>query len=192
MACNNKITADLLFDCTNLPVKGLAGGKAVLVNLDDIDRTATTESGATVSNLQLVSGSAGFSVEWYRELASTGTALTRSAEDVDGFSHSFLARLFASDALSAERANELKNGRFALVVETEYGGTDNLSKYKVYGLKSGLELSEMAGTSGENSSSLLFTLATREGSFEQYPFQILDEGVYATTKASYDSMFAEV
>jgi len=192
MACSNEVTANIIFDCDDLPIKGLEGGNAVLINYVDIDKSASTVSGSKVTSLQLNSGSVGFEVQWYRELASTATALSRNAEDYDGFTHSFLARLVTSTSANAERANELKNGRFAVVVKTTYGGTNNVDKFKVYGWDAGLELSELAGNSGENNSSLLFTLATREGTYEKYPYNIFLDTDYATSLADFDALFTAV
>ena len=190
MACNKKLTANILFDCADAPLKGLDGGTAVLINYDDIDFAGSTVTGATISDLATVSGSAGFSIDWYKELASTATSFTANAEDVDGYSHQFLARLSNSSALNAERANELKNGRFIVVVETSYKGASDAEAFKVYGWDAGMELSEMTGNSNENGGGLLFTLSTREATVERYPYNIFLETTYATSKATFDTLFA--
>lgn len=187
MACNKKITANLLFDCADAPQKGLEGGKAVILNYDDVDFTALTQTGATVTNL--ATSAPGFEVQWYKELASVASAFSPNAEDVDGFSHQFLARIATSSAEGAERAEELKNGRYVVVVETKYKGVNQEDAFKIYGLDAGLELAELSGNSNENSGSLLFTLGTLEGTVERYPYNILLEVDYATTKASFDSLF---
>ena len=190
MACNKKITADILFDCADAPLKGLAGGKAVILNYDDIDFVASVQSGATITDLTALA--VGFDVQWYKELASTAVTFAPNAEEVDGFSHSFACRLANSNALNSERANELKNGRFVVVVETSYKGAANAEAFKVYGWDSGLELQEMTGNSNENGGSLLFTLGTREGTVEKYPYNILLETNYATTKTAFDAKFNPV
>jgi hypothetical protein len=138
----------------------------------------------------LKAGTSGFNLEWYKELASTASAFTANAEDVDGFSHSFLGRLAQTTAENAARAEELKIGRFVVVVETSYKGEDQEDAFKVYGLDSGLELSEASQSSNENSGSLLFTLATREGTVERYPYMIVLDTDYDTTKADFDNKFA--
>lgn len=190
MACNKKITENILFDCADAPIKGLAGGKAVIINWNDIDKAGSTVSGAKITDL--VTTSTGFSIEWYKELASVASSYASNTEDVDGFSHSFLARLSTTSAENAERANELKNGRFIVIVETEYKGIDSEEAFKVYGWDSGLELSEMAQGSNENSGSMLFTLATREATVERYPYNVFLETDYATSKATFDALFASV
>lgn len=192
MSCLKKITADIAFDCNDKAKKGLKGSKAVIVNYDDIDLGATTVAGATVSNLALKSGAAGFSIGWYKDLGSTAVEYTPNDEVVDGFAHSFLCRLGTSSAANAEIASELKGGRFVIIVETNYQGVGQGDAFKVYGFENGLELSEMTGSSEENTGSLLFTLSTKEDFYEEYPFQILSETDYSVTKASFDSLFATI
>lgn len=188
MACNKKITENLLWDCADAPKRGLFGGKAVIINYDDLDQSGITSSGATITSLALLTGTTGFSIEWYKELASTSTSFLPNSEDIDGYGHSFLARLSTSTAANAERANELKQGKFVVVVETMYGsGTDEA--FKCYGFDNGMILSEMAGSSLENSGSLLFTLSSPESTVETYPFNIVLETDYTTTKTAFDALF---
>jgi hypothetical protein len=192
MACNKKVTEDLLFDCADAPKKGIDGGKGVLINWEDIDRTASTVSGAKITDLVLKAGASGISVQWYKDLASANSAFVPSTEDVDGFTHNFLTRLANSSAASAERANELKGGRFVMAYETRYKGAGNVEAFKVAGWESGLKLSEMTNNTLENSGATLFTLATEEGDVEQYPYNVFLETDYATSKVTYDALFATV
>ncbi|MDP2686451.1 MAG: hypothetical protein Q8O62_04465 [Aequorivita sp.] len=193
MACNSKITQNILFDaCNDAPKKGLSGSKGVIINYDDIDFTSTTSSGSTVTTLTLKNGTSGFSVAWYKQLGSYAGEFAKNDEAIDGFTNSFLTRLGTSSAENAERANELKSGKFIMVVETEYKGASNLDAYKVIGFQAGLELSEMTTSSNENSGSILFTLASPTDTFEQYPFMVLNEGSFSATTASYAALFAEV
>ena len=154
------------------------------------DRAGSTVTGATISDLVLKAGLSGIAIEWYKDLASANSSFAPSTEDVDGFLHNFLTRLVTSTVENAERANELKNGRFVMVYETKYKGVDSLDAFKVAGWESGLKLSEMTFNTLENSGSTLFTLATEEGDVEQYPYQVFLEVDYATSKATFDSLFA--
>ena len=192
MACSKKVTDDLLFDCADTPKKGIDGGKAVLINWDDIDRAASTINGATVTDLVLKAGATGYSVQWYKDLASANSAFVPNSEDIDGFTHNFLTRLGASSAANAERANELKGGHFVLAYETRYKGVANAEAFKVAGWENGLKLSEMTNNTLENSGATLFTLATEEGSVERYPYNIFLETDYTTSKATFDALFASV
>lgn len=192
MTCAKKVTADILFDCADAPKKGLDGGKAVLINWDDRDLAGSTESGATISDLVLKSGTSGFAFEWYKQLASGNSAFAPNAEDVDGFLQNFLGRMATTSAEHAERANEIKNGRFIVVYESKYKGALKADAFKVRGWENGLTLREMAENTLENSGSLLFTLGTEEGDVEQYPYRIFLETDYATSKATFDTLFAQV
>jgi len=190
MSCNKKITNDILFDCTATGVSGIDNGTAVLINVTDIDLAATTVSGATISDLVLNAGSTGYKLEWYKQLASATSTFAPDAEAVDGFQHAFIGRMTAPTAESAERANELKNGRFIVVIETSFKGAGNADAFKVYGYETGLELSELTNSTAENAANLLFTLSTREGSYEQYPYAVFSETDYATSKAAFETLFA--
>ncbi|OCK42526.1 hypothetical protein BA195_10140 [Tenacibaculum soleae] len=191
MACNNnKLKEGILFDCADTPIKGLSGQRGVIINYSDIDKAGSTVNGATITDL--VTTASGISIEWYKELASVASSYASNSEDVDGFSHSFLSRLSTTSAENAERANELKNGRFIVIVETEYKGANGTDGFKAYGWDAGLELSEMSQGSNENSGSMLFTLSTREGTVEQYPYNVFLESDYSTSKATFDALFANV
>lgn len=192
MACINKLSGDVPFNCDDKPKRGLAGGRAVIINYDDIDFGSTTVTGATISNLALKSGATGYKLEWYKELASAGAEYTPNAEDIDGFSQSFLARLATTSATSAERAKELKAGRFVVVYESKYQGVDQAEAFKVLGFEAGLELSEMTTNTNENSSSILFTLSTKEGSYEDFPYNIFLATDYATSLTEVEALFTAV
>lgn len=178
MAYDDSITANIAFDYNDRPLKGLDGGRAILINYAEIDFASTPRiAAATLPALTLTAGgSVAFEIQWYKELASSNSTFTPNAEQVDGFAHAFVGRMSNSSAANAELAKELKDGRFAIIVETKYKGaddSDSLDAYKVYGFDSGLRLTEMTYNSNENEGGILFTLATPEGMSEQFPFHTL-------------------
>lgn len=192
MECINKLTANIDYDCT--PANRAKGGlesSAVIINVGDIDRTALTQTGATVSNLSLNAGSTGFQISWIKQLGNSATEFTVN-DGLDTFKHSFACRVFGQAASDAERIKELSQGEFVVVVETKFKGTGNVDSYKVYGLESGLKMSEGSATSLENDGSFIFTLSSVENFGETYPFQTYLEGTYAASKAKFDSLFSEV
>lgn len=190
MACNKKITQSILFDCENLGVAGIDNATAVLVNFADVDKASSTVSAGTISDLVLFSGTTGYSLEWYKDLANATATYAPDAEAVDGFQHSFLGRITTSTAEASKRANELKNGRFVLIVEGSFKGTNNADAFKVFGYETGLYLSELNFSINENSGNILFTVATKEGSYEQYPYHTFLETNYATSSATFAALFA--
>lgn len=190
--CAPKLTADVLYDCADKPKKGLDGGKAIIINWDDVDRSGSTVTAAIISDLVTKSGTSGFAAEWFKDLASANSAFAPNTEDVDGFLHNFLCRIPVSSAENAERARELSQGRFIVVVETKYKGALDAEAFKVFGWESGVKLSEMTYNTLENSASMLYTVATEEGDTESYPYNVFLETDYATSKATFDSAFATV
>lgn len=192
MSCINKLTANISYDCSpQLKAKAGLETKAVFINKSDIDLTALTESGATVSNISLVSGATGFSVEWVKQLSNTASEFASNDSGADSFTHSFAGRVFGQSAADFERIRELKDGEFVIIVETKYKGALNADAYKVFGLESGLKMSEGTFTSLENDGAFLFTLSSAEGFGESYPAKVWKETSYATTKAKFDALLAE-
>lgn len=191
MSCINKLTGNIAYDCSiaNRAKSGLET-KAVLINVADLDKTAITESGATVTNLSLVSGSTGYSISWIKQLGSTASEVSLNDSGVDTFSHSFACRVFGQSAEDAERVKELLESEFVVVVESKFKGTDNADAYKIFGLENGLKMAEGSFTSLENDGSFIFTLKSQEGFGESYPYKIYLETDYATTKAKFDALFA--
>ena len=188
MAYDDKITANIAFSYNDRPLKGLDGGSAILVNYDEIDFATTPRTDlAEISAFTLkAGGSAGFEIQWYKELASTGVVYTPNAEAVDGFTQSFIGRMSNASSANATIAKELKDGRYLVIVETKYKGADDeagQSAYKIYGFDSGLKLSEMTYNSQEEEGGVLFTLSTPEGMSERFPYITLYDTDYATTAA---------
>ena len=189
--CNSKLSKDILLDCADLPKQGVQNsGVAVLINFEDIDRTSTTSSGATITDLVLESGTTGFKLDYYKQLAQGAGAYTPNAETIDGFSHSGILILPTQAAESAERSAELKDGLYVVVLKTKYEGVDQKDAYKVFGFENGMALTELTTNTNENSGSILFTLTTEENAYETYPFNTFYETSFSASKASFDSAFA--
>ena len=192
MACNLKLTSDILYNCADAPKKGIDGGKAVLINWDDIDFAGSTVTDSIISDLILKTGTTGYSLSWYKDLASANSAFAPNTEDIDGFLHNFLARMPTTSADHANRANELKAGRFIIVYESKYKGALSVEAFKVRGWNAGLKLTEMTENTLEKSGSILFTLGTEDGDTEEYPYNIFLETDYATSAATFATLFAPV
>lgn len=193
MDCINEITDNILYSCLTDKMRGgIEWEGAVLMNLNDIDKGASTTAGAIISDLVLGAAKTGFKIEWYKDLASSNSAFAPSTEGEEGFLQNFLCRLPTTSAEMAERAAELKGGRFAICYISKYKGVDNLDAFKVRGFELGLELLEMTENTAENDGAILFTLGTKEGNTEKYPYMIFREIDYATSKATFDSLFASV
>lgn len=189
MNCVEELTKDILFDCLDNLVKGIDKGKAVLINRNDIDFSRSKKEGATISDIYLKAGKRGYVVESGKNLASANAAFLPSTDDLEGFSHSFLGRIMTTVFESAERANELKQGRFIVVYQSRYKGIDNKEAFKVLGWEAGLMLKELKQNTAENRSSLLFTLSTEEGESESVPYlSFFDTNYYISNRLFEDKL----
>lgn len=188
MSCIPKLGGNISYDCS-VPYKGGLEKRAVLINRDDIDFTSVTTSGATLSNISLKAGKTGYSIEWLKDLGTTASEVSIN-DSLDNFKHSFFGRIFGSEASDVERASELLRGEFVCIVETKFKGASSGAAFKVYGLESGLKLSEGKYASNENDGSFLFTLASPETDGEPYLHNIWLETSYATTKTKFDNLLS--
>lgn len=192
MECISKLTANISYDCS--PAERAKAGletKAVIINRSDLDLTAVTTSGGSVTNISLISGATGFSIDWIKQLGSSTSSYKANDSGVDTYSHGFACRVFGQGSDDAERIKELGSGEFVVVVETRWKGTSNASAFKIFGLENGLRKSEGAFSSLENDGAYTFTLSSVEGYEESYPYQVWKEGNYAAMKAKFDNLMVD-
>ncbi|MGQ2984857.1 hypothetical protein [Flavobacterium sp.] len=189
MSCDIRLLNNIGFDCSK-PAKAGLETKALLINRADIDKTALTLSGAAVTNISLTSGATAYSIGWVKQLGSTASSFVANENGLNKFSHTFNCRIFGQGVEDAHRVAELANGEYVLVVQTKWGaGTDEA--FKIYGLTSGLFMTEGAQNSGESDASFTFVLASQEGFEEQYHQYIWKEGTYAAMKAKFDARLVD-
>lgn len=192
MECISKLTADIDYDCS--PAGRAKAGletKAIIINRRDIDLTALTTSGASVTNISLISGATGFSISWIKQLGSSTTTFAANDSGVDSFNQGFACRVFGQGTSDAERIKELASGEFVIVTETKWKGQANIEAFKVYGLENGLRKSEGSASSLESDGSYSFILSSTENFGETYPFQVWSEGSYATMKTKFDNKMVD-
>lgn len=192
MDCISKLTANISYDCA--PAERAKAGletKAVIINRADLDLTALTTSGASVTNISLASGATGYSIGWIKQLGSGSSAFAANDSGLDTYTHGFACRVFGQGADDAERIYELGTGEFVAVVETKWKGTSNAEAFKVFGLENGLKMSEGSYSTLENDGSFVFTLSSVEGFGETYPYQVWKEGAYSVLKAKFDNLMVD-
>lgn len=192
MECISKLTASITYDCS--PAERAKAGletKAVIINRADLDLTALTTSGASVTNISLASGSTGYSIGWIKQLGSSTSSFTANDSGVDTYAHGFACRVFGQGSDDAERIKELGTGEFVVLVESKWKGTQNAEAFKVFGLENGLRMSEGSYSTLENDGSFVFTLSSVEGYGETYPYQVWKEGNYAAMKAKFDNLMVD-
>jgi len=192
--CTGLITANFVLDCDFLPIAGLTTN-ALLINFDDIDRTATTISGVNrvlMTNLQLKAGKTAYLFTGVKQTNSKNYALVPKDANVDKWTHGFNGTVFnPSVENKLQVANLGLGGKYVLVVEQLWKGEDNEDAFEVLGYNTGLKLNEATNNSNENDNTIVLVLGSEEG-FEEptLPYTLLETD-YATTKLAFDNQFAQ-
>jgi hypothetical protein len=190
--CPKKLSEDLLYDCTQQAVKGIANSNGILINHEDVDWSATTVNGATITDLVLKAGKTGYKVEWYDELADGLTEFVPKTDDESGYKHTMTGRMQLPTAAAAERMQEMDQGRFIFVYEGKFKGLLSAEAFNVLGLNIGMKKLTSTQSANANSASILFSLATPDDDVEKYQYNKFLETDYATSKAAYDALFVAV
>jgi hypothetical protein len=192
--CTGKIVANFVLDCDNLPSAGLTTN-AVIINYDDIDRSASTFDATNrviCTNLQLKAGKTGYLFTGVKQSNGKNWELVPKENLPDKFLHRFSGTIFnpsASNKLQAE--NLALGGKYVVVVEQLWKGQDNEDAFEMLGFQSGLLLTEMTNSSAENDNTIVLALASQEN-FEEagVPKNVLETD-YATTKTAFDNLFIQ-
>lgn len=194
MACNDKLSADILKDCNNAPVAGLEVD-ILLVNREDVDQAALTYDGVNdliCTNFQLVSGSVGYLLEGIKQ--SNGASSELVVKDfTNGYRHLMSGVMLAPSAANMRALEQIMDGgSYVAIIERKWKGIANADAFLILGLDSGLVASSSTWNSKENSGIELFELASEEEYEEPRKPRVLLETDYATTKTAFDAKFVQV
>ena len=190
MACITKIDKDLLFDCDNLPSAGIEK-RVVLINREDIDRTASTVSGGVV-DINLLPGSTGYIIEGIKQINSYNYEVSVNTDSLNRVTHTFIGRVYDLTPENKAQINAfIDGGNVVAVVENLAKGANQESAFEVLGWQNGLEISEGVKNSLENDGAFVLTLASNEQTLEsRVPLTFLDTD-YPTSKTKFDNKFEE-
>lgn len=176
MACTTLVTADIVADCTKVPVKGLKP-KAWIFNFGEV--TLTNPATNSISNLVKVTGKTSFTVEGFKDFMNAGYDAVVAENFPTVFKHKFMLDSFA--ATGAERANIDKADNIIVVVETN--NTPNEGCFQLYGFKNGLWKDSQAQMANDANAVTKVSFASRPGMEEEYSAYTLWLTDYATTLA---------
>jgi len=192
MECIPKLINNIAFGC-DPSVRAKAGleTRAIIINKSDIDLAALTTSGASITNISLVSGATAYSIDWIKQLGSATSAFAANDSGLDTFTHGFACRVFGQGAKDAETISQLSRGEFLVIAEGKWKGENNTEAFRVFGLENGLRMTEGAYSTLENDGSFVFTLSSMEGFGETYPYQVWKEGAYSVLKAKFDNLMVD-
>lgn len=190
--CTGNITADILFDCANAPVGGIEQD-VLIINSNDIDRTATTFDATNpvlITNLALKDGKTAYKLTGVKQSNGKACELVKKENAPDKFKHTFNGVIFNPSAANKKQASALSKGaKYVVVVEQKWKGVNSLDAFEVLGINSGLELMTMTNDSRANDNMIMFTLASADGFEETEPIATLLETSYAVTKTAFDNKF---
>ena len=140
--CDTKIAQDIVLDCDNISQKGVEA-EGVIVNYADINKAACTRTGNILSALALVSGARGYKIvvpegsPFNGALieAAVGTYRTKWNKTV-----AFVV-LNSGPDVSHDVIDKLANGKFVVILQNKFAGSDGKNTFEVYGFEQGLKLS---------------------------------------------------
>lgn len=193
--CEDKLSADIVKDCDNKPIGGLEVS-AVLINFDDIDKTASTKSGTNdliITNLATKSATSGFLLEGIKQTNGASFELVKKEDTYDAFKHLFSGVVLTPSAAAKKSVAEIASGgRYVIVVEKKFKGASQADAFEVLGWDSGLVISTLIWNSKESDGVIKFELSSEDGYEEPEMTRNVLETDYATTKTAFDAKFATV
>ena len=178
--CEGKLTGNVERDCTYRPAQGVL--EAYLINLDDIDKSASTVTSTGVSALALKVGASIYAID----SVDTGLGLAAvGARDAYGMAYTHTQRLRVIDGTSATWAqlSEIKDGNFVSVIKTKGASSDGLSQYKVGGYNFGMKMTTDSVDYDAESGTRGIELTSQEGSLEAGSALIFLDTDVTTTEA---------
>jgi hypothetical protein len=112
-----------------------------LINIDDIDKSATTVTNFAISALSYNPGAAAFLCTLMLNDDPETSARFQRGQYRDGWDHNFTAKLFVNDTTNRLRLDELLRSRLAVVYKCYYA--DGTSYWEIAGYELGLEVKDV-------------------------------------------------
>jgi hypothetical protein len=142
-----ELTKDLIAaSCGQTAVAGLEDD-VILINYNDIDKTASTVTNNVISSLLLKGSKKGFKFSTFgRSLDESGITFTKGTYR-NTWAHDLYLRIFTKDEDAKKYVNEFGDGaKVVAIVRNNEIGKDGDVAYEVYGWDNGLELKESTST----------------------------------------------
>lgn len=191
--CELKLSADIQKDCDNKPIGGIETN-VVLINIDDIDRSASTfdvSNDLLITNLATASGTSGYTIEGVKQAMGASFEMVKKEETFDGYRHVFSGVILNPSVANKKSLSSIGDGgRYVAVIEKKWKGVDQADAFEVLGWDSGLVISEMNWNTKEADGIIRFVLSSEEGYEEPQMTRNVLETTYATTKTAFDNAFA--
>ena len=190
-----KIAKDITRNCDDKPVAGIEQ-RLILINCDDLPSSGITFSSdypnSLITALALNSNTTGYEVQGIKQIMNFTNSLEKNDDGEDGVTHTIAGiRFYDPSEEAREEINKFIGGaRVFAVLETKWKGVDNKYAFKFFGLKFGLELSELTEASKENDGTVVMSLKTPNGFKEPYLPHIYRDTDYETSLTTFNNKFA--
>lgn len=194
MSCNSKITGGFALNCGYLPIGGLESD-IVLINIDDVDKSATTFSSSNellVTNFQLKSGFSGYPFQGVKQSNGKNYQLVLGDNLPNRFMHGITCKILTPSVENKLQLQKLAlGGKYVAVVKQNWKGHDREDAFEILGYNVGLILKEATNNSNEESNTIVLVLGSEDGIEEtKVPFNLLKTD-YATTDALFSNNFIQ-
>lgn len=148
--CDFKIAKSIDFDCENMPAKGIEK-IGYIVNYDDVLKASCNRSGNLITALALANGAKGYKIIVPEGTPFNGTLIEAVVGTYRTKWNKTVAFVILNSGpdVSHDIIDKLANGKFVIVLENVFAGSDSKNKFEVYGFEQGLKLT--AGTRDLNS-----------------------------------------
>jgi hypothetical protein len=187
--------ADILRSCDNKPVAGIEQ-RLVLINEHDLLASGITFDAtlpsSLITQLALVAAKTGYEVQGIKQIMNYTNTLEAPEDSDNGVIHSIAGiRVYDPSEQTRNEVNKFIAGaKVYAVLERKWKGADNAHAFLFFGLKFGLELSELSDSSNENDGTIVMTLSTPSGFKEPYLPHIYRDTDYATSLTAFNNKFA--
>lgn len=143
--CDFKIAQDIEYDCSALAEKG-AQATGYIVNYADVSKADCDREGNRIQRLAMASGKQGYKIVVPEGSPFNGTTIEANVGTYRTKWNKSVAFVLLNSGpdVSYNIVDKLANGKFMIVLENKYTGSDEKNTFEVYGFEQGLRLS--AGT----------------------------------------------
>lgn len=188
MACEKRLSAGINEDiCTENPVKG-AEEVAYIFNYEDLTVTYDANNETIASNIVAAVGTKGYPITMTGETPFTGTKTEMQKKQFGNvFDNTFAFSVLADSPANAAKVGQIARGKFAIAIEKIGIGSTGASRYKFYGLQSGLRAETAVQDSYADNSNGGWEITLKETSVQK-PAVFLFDGNAGTTATKFASL----
>jgi hypothetical protein len=141
MSACSQITDNILLNCAKVISAG-ANDNMYLLNFDDLATVTRDNANPNlIESFTLISGAFLYKLQGFNDSVEPRSALvvTRYSKNYD---HEVTFKVFDNTAAVKKEIDNMKYGRFIAIIENNFAGSDDNSKFEIYGLNAGLLIEE--------------------------------------------------